>query len=269
MSDPLVFVDRDDDVVTLRFNNPDSLNAMTQAMGEAFAAEVAVLARDSSVRAVVLAGAGRAFSAGGDLDMITARADRGREEPVRAQREIRDGMRSFYKLFLSVRDLPCPTLAAVHGHAIGAGFCVALACDIRFAGLDAKLGLNFTRLGLHPGMGATWTLPRLVGPAVAAELLYTSRLVTGEEAVGLGLANRALPSDQVLDATRECARQIAANAPHANRGVKQALGRSLEATLEDQLSFEATEQATCFTTEDVHEGIAAVKEKRAPKFTGR
>ena len=265
----LIQISRDGDVVALTFNQPDRLNAMTQAMGEAFADAIAGLRPDESIRAVILTGAGRAFSAGGDLEMIRDKALQGRAAPGLARRPIRDSMRSFYKLFLSVRDLPCPTIAAVHGHAIGAGFCVALACDMRIVADRAKLGLNFTKLGLHPGMGATWTLPRQVGPAAAAELLYSSRLVSGDEALRLGLANRCLATAEVVPAARELAAQIAVCSPAAVQGVKRALDRSLHASLEDQLSFEASEQAVCFESEDVHEGIAAAREKRDPSFQGR
>jgi len=265
----LILTERDGDVVTLTFNDPDRRNAMTQAMGEAFAASVAQLARDESVRALILTGAGRAFSAGGDMGMIQARADEGAAEPGIARRAIRDTMRSFYKLFLSVRDVPCPTIAALNGAAVGAGLCVALACDVRIANERARLGLNFTALGLHPGMGATFTLPRLVGPAHAAELLFASRIVEGEEAARIGMVNRALPAEEVLPAARALGDEFAATAPLANRGLKQALFRSLDATLEDQLSFEASEQALCFESEDVREGLAAAREKRKPSFQGR
>ncbi len=208
-------------------NDPDRLNAMSRAMGEAFAVAIAGLRDDPDLRAVVLTGAGRAFSAGGDLTMIDDQAQAGAKAPGIARREIRDTMRSFYKLFLSVRDLPVPTIAAVNGAAVGAGFCVALACDVRIASASAKLGLNFTRIGLQPGMGATWTLPRIVGPAHAAEILYSSRVFTGEQAATIGLVNRALETDAV-----------------------------------------GAEQAICFETADAREGIAAAKERRAPKFTG-
>lgn len=269
MAEPLLLESRSGAVLTLRFNQPDRLNAMSEAMGEAFSDAVGRLARDDGLRAVVLTGSGRAFSAGGDLGMIQGHADAGRADPTGAQRRIRDTMRVFYELFLSLRDLPCPTIAAVNGPAIGAGFCVALACDLRVIAEDAKVGLNFTKLGLHPGMAATWTLPRLVGPALAAELLYTSRLVDGVEAARIGLANRAVPRESVLETAQSVAAEIAECAPLAVRGVKRALDRTLSATLEDQLSFEASEQSGCFLSEDVHEGIAAVKEKRAPAFRGR
>jgi enoyl-CoA hydratase len=178
-------------------------------------------------------------------------------------------MRSFYKLFLAVRDLPCPAVAAINGAAVGAGLCVALACDLRLAAQDAVLGLNFTRLGLHPGMGATWTLPRLVGLPAAAELLYTSRTIDGREAERIGMVGRALPAAEVLPAAQQLASEIAGCAPLAVRGVKRALGRTLQASLEDQLSFEAAEQAVCFESRDVHEGLAAVREKRVARFEGR
>lgn len=264
----LVLVERDGDVATLTFNDPERRNAMSEAMGEAFSARVAELAGDESLRAVVLSGAGRAFSAGGDLGMIQAKADRARSAPGAARDAIRDEMRAFYALFLAVRDLPCPSVAAVGGAAIGAGLCVALACDARIASREAKLGLNFTALGLHPGMGATWTLPRLVGPAQAAELLFASRLISGEEAARIGLVNRALAPEQVLPAARELAAEFAAAAPRANRGLKRALARSAGARLEEQLGFEASEQALCFESEDVQEGLAAARERRTPRFRG-
>jgi enoyl-CoA hydratase/carnithine racemase len=265
----LIRESRQGDVVTLHFNDPDRLNAMTREMGEAFREKVGGLAQDPSLRAVVLTGEGRAFSAGGDLDMLQEKADQGKAHPGTAWRGIRDEMSTFYRLFLSIRDIPCPTIAAVNGHAVGAGFCVALGCDFRYVAHEAKLGLNFTRIGVHPGMGATWTLPRLVGPAIAAELLYTSRMIEGAEAERIGLANRAMARSDVLAAAEAAAAEIAGNAPLAVRAVKQALRRTENASIEDQLQFEASEQAKNFESRDAREGIAAVREKRAPIFEGK
>jgi enoyl-CoA hydratase len=270
MSDTdLVCVSRDADIVTLRFNDPDRLNAMTRAMGEAFRRRIGELVQDESIRALILTGEGRAFSAGGDLDMLQDQADRGSAAPGIAWRSIRDEMSTFYRLFLSIREMPCPTLAAVNGHAIGAGFCVALACDFRYVATEAKLGLNFTRIGVHPGMGATWTLPRLVGPALASELLFTSRTIDGEEAGRIGLANRVLPQPEVVAAATAAAREIAENAPLAVRATKRALRRTEGASIEDQLQFEASEQARNFESADAQEGISAVREKRSPNFGGK
>ena len=268
-ADDLILESHENGITTLTFNDPEHLNAMTRTMGEAFADRIAGLVGRDDLRAVVLTGAGRAFSAGGDFQMLNDLAADGRARPGLARRPIRDTMNSFYKLFLSVRQLPCPTLAALNGPAIGAGFCVSLACDIRVVAEDAKLGLNFTRLGVHPGMAATWTLPRLVGPALAAELLYTSRLIRGEEAPAMGLANRAVPRDEVVPVTLGIAAEIAACAPIAVRATKRSLGRSQDATLEDQLAFEASEQAITVESEDVHEGLAAVQARRDPSFEGR
>jgi enoyl-CoA hydratase len=178
-------------------------------------------------------------------------------------------MERFYKLYLSVREVPFPTIAAINGTAIGAGLCVALGCDMRIAAKDAKLGLNFVRLGIHPGMGATWTLPRLVGPALAAELLFTGQLLEGEEAARIGLVNRAVPADEVLPTALTLARRIAESAPLPVRGTKQALAQSLDVSLDAQLGFEAEQQSRNYETRDLREGIDAVRDKRSPKFEGR
>ncbi len=257
-------------VAQLTLNDPERRNAMTEPMGEAFAARMAALAADPELRAVVLTGAGRAFSAGGDLDWLERKAEAGAADPGGpTRRRNRDAMRTFYGLFLSIRSLPVPTIAAVNGAAVGAGLCVALACDLRIAARDARLGLNFTRLGIHPGMGATWTLPRIVGPAHAAELLLTGRLVDGEEAARIGLVNRCCAREAVLDEALALARELAEAAPLALRGCREALERSPAASLEDQLAFEAARQAECYETEDFREGLRAVRERRPPRFEGR
>lgn len=178
-------------------------------------------------------------------------------------------MKRFYELFLSVRDLPVPTVAAINGHAIGAGLCITLGCDLRVADAGAKLAFNFSQLGIHPGMGATWTLPRLVGPALAADLLYTGRTLSGEEAAAIGLVSRAVPRDDVLAEATALARRIAEAAPLPVRGIKHALRHSAERTLDQQLAWEAEQQALCYETGDMQEGLAAAREKRAPRFRGR
>jgi len=251
------------------FDDPDRRNAMTEAMGRSLADGVARLAADATVRAVVLTGAGSAFSAGGDLEMLEAKSRAGREAPGAAAREAnRAFMRAFYGLFLSVRELPMPTIAALNGAAIGAGLAVALACDLRIAASDAKLGLNFTKLGIHPGMGSSWTLPRLVGPAHAADLLLTGRILDGAEAERIGLVNRALPRGEVVDHALGLAADIARSGPIAVRQTKRALARSLDVELGDQLEFEAEQQAICYESADLAEGLRAARERRAPEFRG-
>jgi enoyl-CoA hydratase/carnithine racemase len=262
----LVLESREGDVVTLTLNDPERRNAMGEAMGRAFAARCERLERDASLRALILAGAGRAFSAGGDLDMLEQLTERAR---AGARPEVRDFMRGYYGMFLALRRLPCPTIAALHGHAIGAGMGVALACDVRLVAREAKLGLNFVRLGLNPGMGSSWTLPRLVGPSLAAELLYTGRLIDGDEAVRIGLASRALPAAEVPGAARALAAEIAASAPLAVRAARRALHASEANDLDAQLALEADEQAQCYASADMREGLAAVRGGRAPAFQGR
>jgi enoyl-CoA hydratase len=264
-----VRVERRDAVALLVFDDPERRNAMTEAMGRSLASAVATLAGEDGVRAVVLTGAGSAFSAGGDLAMIEAHAHAGRESPGEPERgRNRAFMRSFYRLFLSVRDLPCPSVAAINGAAIGAGLAVALACDLRIAAREARLGLNFARLGIHPGMGSSWTLPRLVGPARAADLLLTGRIVDGAEAERMGLVNRAVEGERVLDEALAAAAEISRCAPLAVRGTKQALERADRASLDDQLDFEAEQQAICYETADLAEGLAAARERRAARFEG-
>jgi enoyl-CoA hydratase/carnithine racemase len=267
MPGPLVLVERDGDVALLTLNDPERRNAMTEAMGRALAGAVRELSGEARARAVVLRGAGRALSAGGDLEMIEAKARAGLADPGGPARDAnRRFMLEFYGLFLSVRDLPCPSLALLHGAAIGAGLCVALACDLRVAARDAKLGLNFARLGIHPGMGATWTLPRLVGPARAAELLFTGRTLDGAEAERIGLVNRAVPEAEALDAALALAREVAAAAPRAVRGAKRSLAGSAGASLAAQLDAEAAAQALDYESRDLLEGLAAARERRAPRF---
>jgi len=270
MTNQLVRIERRADGVALvTLNDPERLNAMTEAMGGAIQGAVAALGDDASVRAVVLTGAGRAFSAGGDLDMLVRMTEAGNADrggPTRtAQRAF---MGRFYRMYLSVRDLSVPSIAALNGPAIGAGLCVALACDLRVAAREAKLGLNFTRLGIHPGMAATWTLPRIVGSARAAELIYTGRIIDGEEAARIGLANRAVAREEVLPAALALAAEIASAAPVAVRGAKRSLALSEAADLSAQLDQEAAEQAICYESADLLEGLAAVREKRAPRFAG-
>jgi enoyl-CoA hydratase len=270
MAEPLVQIERDGGVAVVVLNDPERLNAMSEAMGQALSAAVDALAADASVRSVLLTGAGRAFSAGGDLDLLERMTRDGNASPGGPTRRAHEAfMGRFYRLFLKVRALPQPTLAAVNGPAIGAGCCVALGCDLRIAAREAKLGLNFNRLGIHPGMAATWTLPRLVGPAHAAELLYTGRTLDGAEAERIGLVNRAVPRDALRDEALAVARSIAEAAPLAVRATKRSLAGSAGNTLDEQLDQEAREQALCYESADLLEGLAAVRERRAPRFTGR
>ncbi|TMK17690.1 MAG: enoyl-CoA hydratase/isomerase family protein, partial [Actinobacteria bacterium] len=251
MSDA-VLVDRDGGVVTLTFNRPDVRNAMTIELTDAFTEAVNSLRGDPTVRCVVITGAGRAFCAGGDLSWIEPGP--GADVPA-----LRAKMRSFYPRFLVIRSLDVPTIAAVNGAAVGAGLCVAMACDIRIAAEDAKLSTAFLRLGMHPGMAATYLLTRLVGTARAAELFFTAKTIDGREAERIGLANRAVPTDRLLEEAGSLAREIAANAPIPMGMTKRALYLAERADLETMLEYEGLAQPITMATADLLEGLDAVK----------
>ncbi len=261
-----VQLDRHDDgVIVLTLDDPDRRNAMTDAMGDALAERCDELATDEHVRAVVITGTPPAFSGGGDLGMLEDLSRRTRDEGFDAA----DTMTAFYRRFLSVGELPVPVVAAVNGHAIGAGLCVALACDLRVVADDAKVGLNFARLGLHPGMGGTWFLPRVLGPQRAAAWLYTGDLVDGASAADQGLALASYPATEVLDRALELAGRIASAAPGTVRQLKRTLAEVERLDLDEALAAEAAAQAVSYGTDDLVEGLAAARDRRTPRFEGR
>jgi len=247
-------------VVTLDL--PDKRNAMSDPMTASWVRLIGLLREDPDLAAVVVTGAGPGFSAGGDLGWIV-------KDPDAQVIELRHRMLAFYRSWLSIKTLEVPSIAAINGHAIGAGFALALACDIRYAAAEAKLGVPFASLGLHPGMATTWSLPNVAGFAVARDLLLTGRLVTGAEAVPLGLVSRALPADQVLPEAIGAAERIAASAPIAMKLTVAALRDGGHQSFEDCLEWEALAQAVTLATADMHEGIAAAAGRRRPVFQGR
>lgn len=178
-------------------------------------------------------------------------------------------MRAFYQRFLCLREVEVPTIAMVHGRATGAGLAMALACDVVLVAEDALLSLNFVRLGLSPGMAATWSLPRLVGPQRAAEILFTGRDLSGQEAVALGLALKAVPAEALRAEGLALAQGIAQNAPLALRLTKAALRQNATASLPDALAREALAQAACYASSDYAEGLAALRERRPASFEGQ
>jgi enoyl-CoA hydratase len=253
---------RDDGVALLTLNLPERRNMMSEEMTASWQRAIAAVAGDDAVRAVVVTGAGKAFCSGGDLSWIGA-------EPGAPVDRLRARMAAFYRSWLSIGDLEVPTIAAVNGAAVGAGLALALACDIRYVAVEGKLAVPFTRLGLHPGMLTTWSLPRVAGLAVARDLLLTGRTIEGDEAVRLGLASRALQAERVLPAALDAAAAIAASAPVATRLTKVALSGDGHAGYAAGLEWEALAQAVTLATEDLQEGLAAARERRAPVFKGR
>lgn len=250
-----------DAIALITLARPEKLNALTHEMGDAIQAAVDRLNADRSVRAVLVKGEGRSFSAGGDLDFL-------RDNATRSEAENARGMRAFYEKFLSLRRLEVPSIAVLHGRATGAGLMFALGCDMRVASEDALVAANFVRVGLNPGMGGTSLLERLVGPARAAELLFTGRDVAMGEALAIGLVNHVVQGDRLEETAWQLAESIARNAPIAVRETKAIL-RQQVGSLQEALALEAAGQAKCFATEDLLEGIQAIQERRKPQFSGR
>lgn len=237
-------------------SNPGQRNAMSEPMTQAWELVMTELAALPDLRAVLVRGEGKAFCAGGDLSWI---AEGGSQTVV----ELSTRMDAFYRAWLSVTRVPVPTIAYLNGPAVGAGAAVALACDIRWAGPEARFSVPFTRLGLHAGMGTTYLLPDVVGSAMAKDLLLTGRTLDAAAMLAAGVATDLLNPDAVLDGVQ----QIAANAPIAVRMTKRGLGHAHN--LEDALRWEAVVQPVTMTTHDLQEGIAAAAARRAPRFEGR
>ena len=251
-----------DGVALVTLDLPARRNMMSADMTESWGRAMGWLRVDASVRAVVVTGAGSAFCSGGDLSWIGA-------EPGAPVDALRTRMLPFYRAWLSVRELEVPTIAAVNGPAIGAGLALALACDLRYAADDARLGAPFTSLGMHPGMATTYLLPEVAGPAVAREMLLTGRMLTGAEAAARGLVTRAVPREDVLPTALAAAEAAAAAAPVATRLTKRALLDGGHTSFAAALEWEALAQPVTLATEDLQEGLRAQREKRPPRFTGR
>jgi enoyl-CoA hydratase/carnithine racemase len=262
MSTDPVLLEVGEGIATLTLNRPENRNSMTPEVLAAFREHVAAVRADRDVRAVIVTGTGTSFCAGADFRSTPTVTGAGDAFPAE---------RSFatYEPFLEVFELEVPTLAALNGHAVGGGLGLALVCDLRIANREARYGANFARLGFHAGMAITHLLPRIVGVPAAADLLFTGRLVTGEEAASLGLVHAAVEPARVAEAAREKARAIAGAAPLAVRLMKRALYAGMGWDPRAAAWQEALAQSATLATEDAREGIRALLEKREPKFTGR
>lgn len=245
-------------ILTITLNDEANLNAMSEEMAVEFKALVQSLAASKAAKVIILTGAGRSFSAGGHLAMLDAKRTRGQEEN-------RIGMLSFYDSFLSILKLEIPIIAALHGAAVGAGLCLACAADIRIATEDTKLGFTFLKLGLHPGMGGTFLVSRIIGKSAATELLLTGRIISAQEALRIGLVSRLSSRDTLLADARSVAQEILACGPTASSQLLQTMRIDL-AGLPQALEREAKCQSINYASLEFAEGLAAVKEKRPAKF---
>jgi 2-(1,2-epoxy-1,2-dihydrophenyl)acetyl-CoA isomerase len=249
-------------VSTLTLNRPERLNALDTALGQALLDALNRSAEDAAVRAVVITGAGRAFCAGGDLNLL--RRAREREDVTEVELLLKIGK----KIVLGIAQMPKPVIAAVNGPAAGAGANLALACNARIASEQASFTQSFAKVGLFPDFGGTYFLPRLVGPARTAELILSAETVSAPDALRMGLVSRVVPQDAVEAETAILAQQLAAAPPIVARGVKQTLSVEDRDHLERALDEEIRWQVTCFRSEDCLEGIRAFFEKRSPRFRG-
>lgn len=260
---PPLHIDRlDDGVVLLRLDVPDRRNAMTEELTAAWTAALAEVSVDESIRCLVVTGEGPVFCAGGDLAWL---ADVG---ALSADR-LRARMLPFYRAWLRIRDVEVPTIAVLNGAAVGAGLALALACDLRYAAPEAQLSMPFTSLGIHAGMASTWLLPEVAGLAVAREMLLTGRVVSGADAVGLGLVNRVFPAESLREHALGVAATVATRAPIATRLTKAALASGGHASFDAALRWESVAQPLTMVTADLREGVQAARARRSPRFTGR
>ena len=248
-------------VVRLVLDNPAQRNAMSEPMTRSWTDAIDALATDREVRVVVVTGEGTAFCSGGDPRWIAG-------EPDATVDQLRTRMIAFYRAWLAIRRLEVPTIAAVNGPAVGAGLCLALACDLRYAAAGASLSAPFVRLGMNPGMAATYLLPEVVGEANARELLLTGRRVDAAEALRLGLVSRVFADEQFAAEIDAIADGIATTAPVASRYTTGALRGGGHRDLESAIQWEALAQPITLATEDLQEGVRAAREKRPPEFRG-
>src|SRR5215213_1009941 len=260
-SDAIVYRE-EDGVAWITLNRPDRLNAFAGAMRDDLRAAVERAADSAEARVVVITGAGRAFCAGADVEVMQELLARG--DGATFERFVEAGSRAVQ----AIRACRKPVVAAVNGVAAGAGASLAAACDVRLASERASIGFTFNRIGLHPDWGASWVLPRLVGAGRAAELILTARMVDTDEAVRIGLFQRVYPADAFDDEVRRFARELAAKAPLALAAAKHSLSVSPESELEEMLQVEREAQMRLFRSADVREGITAFNQKRKAEFRG-
>jgi 2-(1,2-epoxy-1,2-dihydrophenyl)acetyl-CoA isomerase len=256
-----ILVDTQDAITTITLNRPDVLNAFNEQMAEEVLAALQQAERDSAVRCLVLTGAGRGFCAGQDLGALRARP-----EGVSFREHL---LRTFNPIITRLRAIEKPIIGQINGAAAGAGFGVALACDLRYAAEGAKFRMAFGGIGLAPDSGTSFFLPRLIGYARAFELAATNAPLGANTALELGLVNGLFPDEQLAAGVRAVATQLAQAPTKAIGLTKRAMNKAFELSLDEALDYEAHLQEIAGQTADHREGVAAFLEKRAARFSGQ
>lgn len=260
MTEAKIAIERDGNIGWIRINRPERLNAFAGTMRTDLLHALHKLEQDDDIRCVIITGTGRAFSTGGDVAVmaeIIEDDDRPRfEQLVRAGADV----------VRQIDAMTKPVIASVNGAAAGAGACLALACDLRIASETASIGFTFLRVGLHPDWGGSYFLPRLVGPAVAAEFILTGGMISAERGERIGLFNRVVPAAELDAAARAFAGEVAAAPAGVAMDAKRVLRRSMTESLPQVLELEVAAQLRAFESADFREGITAFLEKRAPNF---
>ena len=251
-----------DKIATITLNRPDKLNAFTGPMIDAWAKALAEAQADDDVNVVVVTGAGRAFCAGGDV----ARMRETKPTPLENKNQLWENI---HRVPRTLEAMDKPVIAMVNGLAVGAGMGMCLMCDVRIASDEARFSTGYVRVGLVPGDGDTYFLPRLVGAAKALELLWTADFVDAQEALRLGIVNRVVPAGDLAQQTRDFAEQLAGGPQIPIRMIKRLVYQSLRLDLRTHLDLVSSHMAVVRETADHAEGVAAFKEKRTPKFQGR
>jgi 2-(1,2-epoxy-1,2-dihydrophenyl)acetyl-CoA isomerase len=260
MSDELVVYTKENGVAKVVMNSPKTMNALVEGLVEGLISSLTKAEQDQEVGAVILTGTGKAFCAGGDLKAI----GEGFETSGGY-----DYIKNFHKLVKLLYNLPKPVIAAVNGHAAGAGFCIALLADIILASENAKFAMSFAKVGVIPDLGGLYTLPRLVGLQKAKELVFTGRTVDAIEAEKIGIANRVIAADALDGEANKLATELAAGPRITQKFSKAVMNASLGLTMDQLLEQEALAQEICFQTEDHKNAVASFFKKEAPVFKGK